>query len=67
MLIERIGKDKWRISFSNRIAKRNLERIGSCVKFLEDAAIQKQADSFAEQVNGSWWRKNRRRFTGQDI
>ena len=64
MFIEWIGKNKLRIQFSNRISKKNLERIESCVKSLEDAAIQKQADSFAERVNRSWWKKNEHRFKG---
>lgn len=62
MRIERIGKDKWRIQFSSRISKENLERIENCVRRLEDGAIQKQADSLAEQVNRNWWKKNKGPF-----
>jgi hypothetical protein len=62
MLIERIGKNKMKIQFSNRVSKKNLERIENCVRYLEEAAIQKRADSLAERVNSAWWSKNKHRF-----
>ncbi len=62
MLIERIGKNKLRIRFSSWISNENLERIENCVRRLEDGAIQKQADSLAEQVIRNWWKKNKGRF-----
>jgi hypothetical protein len=62
MLIERIGKENLRIQFSSRISKENLDRIEHCVRYLEEGAIQRHADSFAEQVNKSWWGKNKHRF-----
>lgn len=62
MLIERIGKNKLKIRFSSRISKQNLKRIENCVKSLEAAAIKKQADSFAEEVNRNWWGSNRHKF-----
>ena len=64
MRIKRIGKDKLRIQFSGRVSKENL-RIENCVRRLEDGAIQKQADSPAEQVNRTGGRKAKAASDGE--
>ena len=66
MLIERTNNDQITITVSSSIDSFGLQRLIDYVKYLEatanSRAKQKDIDKLADQVNASWWRKNRRRF-----
>ena len=65
MLIER-GKDQIIIKVSSTIDSFGLQRLIDYVKYLEatakSKAKQKNVDKLADEVNASWWAKNRKRF-----
>jgi hypothetical protein len=67
MLIERSSKDKITITLSSHIDSFKLQRLIDYIKYLEitskGKAKKADADKLAEEVNASWWEKNRHRFT----
>jgi hypothetical protein len=66
MLVERLNKDKILITVSSSVDTFGLQRIIDYVKYLEatskSKAKQSDVDKFADEVNASWWSKNRKRF-----
>lgn len=66
MLIERSNKEQISIKISSDIDSFGLQRILDYLKYLEatskSKAKQSDADLLAEEVNASWWRKNRKRL-----
>lgn len=68
MQIERNTDDKITITLSSRIDGLKLQRLIDYIKYLEltskSKAKQADADKLADEVNASWWEKNRDRFIG---
>lgn len=66
MVIERKTKNKLTITLSSSIDSYGLQRIIDYVKYLEatsqSKARQSDVDKLADEVNASWWAKNRKRF-----
>lgn len=66
MVIERTNKNKLVITVSSAIDSYGLQRLIDYVKYLEatakSKAKQSDADKLAEEVNESWWAKNKKRF-----
>lgn len=66
MVIERTTKNKLVITISSAIDSYGLQRLIDYVKYLETTskskAKQSDADKLAEEVNTSWWTKNKKRF-----
>ena len=66
MLIERTGNRQIIITVSSAIDSFGLQRIINYVRYLEAGAKSKaqqpDADKLADEVNASWWKKNRNRF-----
>jgi hypothetical protein len=66
MIIERSHKSKLTITVSSSINSYGLQRLIDYVKYLEatskSKAKQADADKFANEINTSWWRKNKNRF-----
>jgi hypothetical protein len=66
MLIERTDSDKITITVSSGIDSFGLQRLIDYVKYLEatanSKAKQSDIDKLADEVNASWWAKNRKRF-----
>lgn len=66
MIIERTDNDKIVITLSSSIDSFGLQRLIDYVKYLEatagSKAKQDEVDKLAEEVNASWWAKNRQRF-----
>lgn len=66
MLIERINNDQITITVSSAVDSFGLQRLIDYVKYLEatakSRAKQSDIDRLADQVNSSWWKKNRKRF-----
>lgn len=58
--------DQFTISLPNSINAFGKQKLIDYAKYLEltsqSKAKQKDADSFAEEVNTSWWKKNKKRF-----
>lgn len=65
MVIQR-SKNKLVITFSKTVDQYGLQRIIDYVKYLEATASSKakqfDADKIAEEVNKSWWSKNKTKF-----
>lgn len=66
MLIERNTNDQITITVSSSVDSFGLQRLIDYIKYLEatskSKAKQADVDKLAEEVNASWWKKNRDRF-----
>lgn len=66
MVIERTNKNKLTITMSSSINTYGLQRLIDYVKYLEatskSKAKQTDVDKLADNVNSSWWTKNKKRF-----
>ncbi len=66
MVIERTTKNKLTITLSSSVDSYGLQRLIDYVKYLEatskSKAKQSDADKLADEVNASWWTKNKKRF-----
>lgn len=66
MLIERTTNNQIVITVSSSIDSFGLQRLIYYLKYLEatskSKAKQSDVDKLAEEVNASWWAKNRKRF-----
>jgi len=66
MLIERTTNNQIVITVSSTIDSFRLQRLIDYVKYLESTskskAKQSDVDALADEVNASWWKKNRKRF-----
>lgn len=66
MLIERTNDNKIVITLSPSVDSFGLQRLIDYVKYLEATsesnAKQEDVDTLADEVNASWWEKNRKRF-----
>jgi len=66
MVIERANKNKLTITLSSSIDSYGLQRLIDYVKYLEatskSKAKQYEIDKLADEVNTSWWSKNKKRF-----
>jgi len=66
MVIERANKNKLTITLSSSIDSYGLQRLIDYVKYLEatskSKAKQSEIDKLADEVNTSWWSKNKKRF-----
>ena len=66
MLIERNDNNQIVIKVSSSIDSFGLQRLIDYIKYLEATAKtkakQSDADNLADEVNASWWTKNRKRF-----
>lgn len=66
MLIERNTKDQITITVSSSLDSFGLQRLIDYIKYLEATsktkAKQSDVDKLADEVNISWWERNRDRF-----
>ena len=66
MVVERTNKNKLTITVSSSIDTYGLQHLIDYVKYLEaiskSEAKQEDADKLADEVNASWWAKNKKRF-----
>ena len=66
MLIERNTKDQITITVSSSLDSFGLQRLIDYIKYLEATsktkAKQSDVDKLADEVNTSWWERNRDRF-----
>lgn len=66
MLIEQTGNKNFRFEISSKVDSYGLQQLINYAKYLEatanSKAQQKDVDKFADEVNASWWKKNRKRF-----
>ena len=66
MLVERTNNDKIVITLSASVDSFGLQRLIDYMKYLEatskSKAKQSDVDKLADEVNASWWSKNRKRF-----
>ena len=66
MLIERTNNNQIQITVSSSVDSFGLQRVIDYVKYLEatskSKAKQSDIDKLADQVNASWWAKNKSRF-----
>ncbi len=66
MLVERTNDNRIVITLSSEIDSFGLQRLIDYVKYLEatskSKARQEDVDKLADEVNASWWSKNRKRF-----
>ncbi len=66
MLIERNTKDQITITVSSSLDSFGLQRLIDNIKYLEATsktkAKQSDVDKLADEVNTSWWERNRDRF-----
>ena len=66
MLIERNSSDQIIITVSSSVDSFGLQRLIDYIKYLEatskSKAKQSDVDKLADEVNASWWEKNRQRF-----
>ena len=66
MTIERANRNKLTITLSSSIDSYGLQRLIDYVKYLEatskSKAKQTEVDKLADEVNASWWAKNKKRF-----
>ena len=66
MLVERTANNQIIIKVSSSVDSFGLQRLIDYMKYLESTAKSKakqsDADRLAEEVNESWWAKNRKRF-----
>lgn len=66
MLVERTKDNQIVITLSSSVDSFGLQRLIDYVKYLEatsrSKAKQEDVDKLADEVNASWWAKNRKRF-----
>lgn len=66
MQIERTDNDKITIRISSSVDSFGLQRLIDYLKYLEvtskNKATQSDIDKLADEVNASWWEKNRNRL-----
>ncbi|MBW7889496.1 MAG: hypothetical protein H3C48_00380 [Chitinophagaceae bacterium] len=66
MLIERTSNNKITITVSSSVDSFGLQRLIDYIKYLEATSKSKvkqsEVDKLADEVNASWWEKNRKRF-----
>ena len=66
MLIERTTNNQIVITVSSSVDSFGLQRLIDYVKYLEvtskSKAKQSDVDKLADEVNATWWKKNRKRF-----
>jgi len=66
MSIERNSSDQIIITVSSSVDSFGLQRLIDYIKYLEatskSKAKQSDVDKLADEVNASWWEKNRQRF-----
>ena len=66
MILERTNNNQITITFSKSVDSFGLQRLIDYVKYLEATAgskvKQSDIDKLADELNASWWRKNRKRF-----
>ena len=66
MVIERTNKNKLVITLSSSVDTYGLQRLIDYVKYLEatskSKAKQVDVDKLADEINTSWWAKNKKRF-----
>lgn len=66
MLVERTNDNRIVITLSSSVDSFGLQRLIDYVKYLEatskSKAKQEDIDKLADEVNASWWEKNRKRF-----
>lgn len=66
MIIERTGDNKITITVSSSVDSFGLQRLIDYIKYLEATSKsrvkQSDVDKLADEVNASWWEKNRKRF-----
>ena len=66
MLIEQKNNNEIVIRVSSSVDSFGLQRLLGYIKYLEatskSKAKQSDADKLADEVNASWWLKNRKRF-----
>jgi hypothetical protein len=66
MLVERTDNNQIIITLSSSVDSYGLQRLIDYVKYLEatskSKATQEDVDKLADEVNASWWEKNRKRF-----
>jgi hypothetical protein len=67
MLIERTSNNQITIKVSSTVDSFGLQRIIDYIKYLENTskskAKQVDIDALADEVNASWWAKNRKKYT----
>jgi len=67
MVIERIENNQIKITLSSTVDTFGLQRLIDYVNYLEATADSKaeqaKVDRLADEVNESWWSKNKSRFT----
>ena len=66
MLVERTTNNQITITVSSSVDSFGLQRVIDHVKYLEATSKsrvkQSDVDKLADEVNASWWAKNRKRF-----
>jgi len=66
MLIERTNNNQITITVSSSVDSFGLQRLIDYVKYLEatskSKSKQSDIDKLADEVNSTWWSKNRKRF-----
>ncbi|MCL2073251.1 MAG: hypothetical protein FWH18_04985 [Marinilabiliaceae bacterium] len=66
MLVERIAKNQIAISFSSETDAFGIQRLIDYAKYLEvtsqSQAHQSDVDNLADEINTTWWNKNKHRF-----
>ena len=66
MVIERTNNNQKTITVSSSVDSFGLQRLIDYIKYLEATAKSKvkqsDIDKLADEVNASWWKKNRKRF-----
>ena len=66
MLVERTNDNQIVITLSSSVDSFGLQRLIDYVKYLEatskSKAKQEDVDKLADEVNASWWEKNRKHF-----
>jgi hypothetical protein len=68
MTVRRNSKNEVVITLPSQMKSETVQILLDYVRYLELAegskATQKDADALANEVNSSWWRKNRKRILG---
>ena len=66
MIVERTNDNQIVITLSSSVDSFGVQRVIDYIKYLEvtstSKAKQEDVDKLAEEVNASWWAKNRKRF-----
>ncbi|HRH02900.1 MAG TPA: hypothetical protein PLN13_10600 [Bacteroidia bacterium] len=66
MLVERNANNQITITVSSSVDSFGLQRVIDYVKYLEatskSKAKQSDIDKLSDEVNATWWTKNRKRF-----